>query len=171
MRTSMAWLIVLGMTTGLSGCSKSAPSAGKAVAIEQVCNEPDGGRVRLTGFVRYRRDMLSFCSSFGGHKTCDLALNASAEAPPDFDVLHPAKGPEPVSARLSVPVGDRPGEMDDLPDKFKASDIKLRLPNGALAGDGSKVTIDGVVSVIPSDPKAPAAPKSCFVTLEWATGA
>ncbi len=171
MRPSTAWLIALGVMEGLVACSKSAPAAGKVVAIEQVCNEPDRGRVRLTGYVRYRRDMLSFCSTFGGHKTCDLNLNASAEAPPDFDLFHPAKGPEPVAARLSVPVGDRPGEMDDLPDKFKTSDIKLHLPNGAQAGDGSKVTIDGVVSVIPSDPKAPAAAKSCFVTLEWAAGA
>ncbi len=170
MRTSMAWLIVLGMAAGLAGCSKSAPQAGKPVALEQVCNEPDGGRVRLTGYVRYRREMLSFCSNFGGHKTCDLALNESAAAPPDFDVLHPAKGPEPVAASLSVPVGDRPGEMDDLPDKFKTSDVKLHLPNGALAGDGSKVTIDGRVSVVPGDPKTPAAPKSCFVTVEWAAG-
>ena len=171
MQSSIAWLIVLGVAEALAGCSKSAPTPGKAVAIEQVCNEPDHGRVRLTGYVRYRREMLSFCSTFGGHKTCDLNLNASAEAPPDFDLLHPAKGPEPVSARLSVPVGNQPGEMDDLPDKFKTSDIKVHLPGGALAGDGSKVTIDGVVSVVPGDPKAPAAPKSCFVTLEWAAGA
>ncbi|MET0794332.1 MAG: hypothetical protein ABW061_22610 [Polyangiaceae bacterium] len=168
MRTSLAWSIVLGMTATLGGCSKSAPAPGKAVALDQVCNEADGGHVRLTGYVRYRRGLLSFCSTFGGHKTCDLELSASAEAPPDFDILHPAKGPEPVSARLSVPVGDHPGEMDDLPEKFKTSDIKVHLPNGAVAGDGSKITIDGVLSVIPSDPKAPAAPKACFVTLEWA---
>ena len=168
MRGSKVWLIVVGVACVSAGCSKSAPPPGKVVALDQVCNEPDGGHVRLTGYVRYRREMLSFCSSFGGHKTCDLQLSASAEAPPDFDVMHPQKGPEPVSARLSVPVGDHPGEMDELPDKFKTSDIKVHLPNAALAGDGSKLTIDGVVSVIPSDPKAPAAPKSCFVTLEWA---
>ena len=171
MRSSLLLLVALGTASFTGGCSKSAPAPGKVVALDQVCNEADGGRVRLTGYVRYRREMLNFCSTFGGHKTCDLQLNATADAPPDFDLLHPQKGPEPVSARLSVPVGDHPGEMEDLPEKFKTSDIKVHLPNNAVAGDGSKITIDGVVSVIPTDPKAPAAPKSCFVTLEWAAGA
>jgi hypothetical protein len=168
MRIAIAWLFLLGVAGVSAGCSKSAPPPGKVVALDQVCNEPDGGHVRLTGYLRYPRAMLSFCSTFGGHKTCDLQLNDSEEAPPDFDLLRQQKDSLPVIARLSVPVGDHAGEMDDIATKFKTSDIKVHLPNGALAGDGSKVTIDGVVSVIPTDPKAPAAPKSCFVTLEWA---
>jgi hypothetical protein len=74
MRASIAWLTVLGVAGVSAACSKSAPPPGKSVALDQVCDEPAGGHVRLTGYVRYRREMLSFCSSFGGHKTCDLQL-------------------------------------------------------------------------------------------------
>jgi|GEM_PF-6359218 len=151
------------------GCSKSAPAPGKVVNIVDVCNEPDATRVRLTGFLRYRRGLMSFCSSYGGHKTCDLELHESAEPPPDFDIMRPRTGPEPVTAQLSVPVGDRPGEMDDLPKKFKDSDVKLHLPSGASALEGSHIVVDGKLSVIPADPKSPTAPKSCFVTVEWAS--
>jgi hypothetical protein len=154
---------------GAVACSKSAPPTGKVVSAEQVCNEADGSRVRLTGYVRYRRGLLSFCSSYGGHKTCDLALYADAAAPPDFDIMHPAQGPEPLSTRISVPIGAQPGEMDDLPKKFSASDVRVYLPNDGVATEGSRVTIDGKLSVVPGDPKQPNAPKSCFVNVDWAT--
>lgn len=55
--------------------------------------------------------------------------------------------------------------MAGLPEKFKASDIALHLPNGATATDGSKVTIDGKVSIAPGAANGPGA---CFVTVEWA---
>jgi hypothetical protein len=167
MRSVVAALLALAVGSGLLGCSKSAPSPGKAVKIADVCNEPDASRVRLTGFLRYRRGLMSFCSSYGGHKTCDLDLYESGEQPPDFDIMRPRTGPEPVTAKLSVPVGDRAGEMDDLPKKFKSSDVKLHLPSGDSALEGSHIIVDGKLSVIPADPKAPTAPKSCYVTVEW----
>lgn len=124
--------------------------------------------MRVRGYLRYRRGLMSFCSSYGGRKTCDLALYADAVAPPDFDLMRPAKGPEPVNVRLSVPVGDQPGEMDELPKKFVASDVHLHLPNDGVATESSRVTIDGKLSVIPADPGKPNDPRSCFVTVEWA---
>src|SRR5688572_6444231 len=133
----------------VTACSKSAPEPGKAVKTVDVCNEPDQSRVRLVGFLRYRRDMLSFCSSMRGRETCDLELHESSERPPDFDVLRPRVGPEPVKAKLSVQVGDRPGQMNALPQKFQASDVAVHLESGANATDGSHVTIDGTLSVIP----------------------
>lgn len=171
MRSVFALLFALVACGGLPACSKSAPAPGKVVKIGDVCNEPDASRVRLTGFLRYRRGLMSFCSSYGGHKTCDLELYESAEPPPDFDIMRPRTGPPPVTAKLSVPVGERAGEMDDLPKKFKDSDIKLHLPSGANALEGSHIIVDGKLSVIPTDPKAPTAPKSCFVTVEWASDA
>jgi len=153
----------------LCACSKSQPAAGKAVPVDQVCNETDGSRVRLTGYLRYRRGLMSFCSTYGGHKTCDLELYRDAAKPPDYDIMRPATGPDPVTAKLSVPVGKQPGEMDDLPEKFTEADIKLHLPNDALVPEGGHVTIDGKLSVIPGDPKQPSAPKSCFVNVEWAS--
>lgn len=159
--------VYLAVVAGLAlvpGCSKSQPAAGKAVSFEQVCGEADGSRVRLTGYLRYRRSLMSFCSTYGGHKTCDLELYRDAAKPPDYDIMHPATGPEPVLAKLSVPVGKQPGEMDDLPDKFSETDIKLHLPNDAIAPEGGKVTVDGKVSVIPGANGS----NSCFVTLEWA---
>jgi hypothetical protein len=169
MRSVFALLVALGVAGGSLGCAKSAPPPGKVVKIADVCNEPDASRVRLEGFLRYRRGLMSFCSSYGGHKTCDLELYESGEQPPDFDIMRPRTGPEPVTAKLSVPVGERAGEMDDLPKKFKDSDIKLHLPSGANAVEGSHIIVDGKLSVIPADPKAPSAPKSCYVTVEWAS--
>jgi len=167
MRSAFAVFVVLGVFSGLPGCAKSAPSPGKVVKIGEVCNEPDASRVRLEGFLRYRRGLMSFCSNFGGHATCDLELYESAERPADYDIMRPRTGPEPVTAKLSVPVGNRPGEMDDLPKKFKDSDIKLHLQSGANAVEGSHIIVDGKLSVIPGDPAKPNAPKSCFVTVEW----
>mgnify|MGYP001546903313 CR=1 FL=1 len=149
------------------GCSKSAPEPGKIVKIGDVCSEADASRVRLSGYLRYRRGLMSFCSNFGGHETCDLELYESGERPADYDIMKPRTGPEPVTAKLSVPVGSRTAEMDALPKKFKGSDIKLHLESGANATEGSRITIDGKLSVIPGDPKTPGAPKSCFVTVEW----
>jgi hypothetical protein len=152
----------------LVGCSKSQPPAGKVVTFADVCGGADGSRVRLTGYLRYQRSMLSFCSNFGGHKTCDLQLYQDATPPPDYDIMHPATGPEPAQAKLSVPVGKQPGEMTELPDKFTAADIKVHLPNDAVAAEGTRVTVDGTLSVIPTDPKTPNAPKSCFINVDWA---
>lgn len=164
----MRRLLCCALVVGALGCSKSAPPAGKLVTAAQVCSEADGSRVRLTGTLRYRRGLLSFCSNYGGHKTCDLALYADAAAPPDFNVMRPQTGPEPLNTRLSVPVGGQPGEMEDLPEKFQASDVKLHLPNGATASEGSRVTVDGKLSVIPKDPTKPNEPAACYVNVEWA---
>jgi hypothetical protein len=160
---------LLASLIALVACSKSQPAPGRAVAIDQVCNGADGSRVRLSGYLRYRRGLMSFCSTFGGHKTCDLELYRDATKPPDYDIMHPATGPAPVTAKLSVPVGKQPGEMEELPEKFTEADIKLHLPGDAVVPEGGHVTIDGKLSVVPGDPKHPTAPKSCFVNVEWAS--
>jgi len=158
-------LVLLGMIL-VCACAKSAPAPGKVVAIENVCNEPDGARVRITGHLRYPRGLMSFCSNFGGKKTCDLALYATADKPADFNIMSPRSAPEPLQAKLSVPVGDDPGEMNELPEKFSAADVVLHLQDKGKAGDGTRVTIDGKLSVVPG---AANVPKSCFVTIEWAS--
>jgi hypothetical protein len=85
-KRSIAWL-VFAWSILVSACSKSAPAPGKPVAIEQVCSEADGCRVRLTGHIHSRRGLLSFCSTIGGYETCDLAPYATAEPPADFNVI------------------------------------------------------------------------------------
>lgn len=161
MRSLLCLVLVL---PALVACHKSAPAPGKAVSLANACNETDGSRVRLTGYLRYERSMMSFCSNFGGHKTCDLQLYETAAAPADFNLLSPDQGPAPTTAKLSVSIGSDPGQMDELPEKFTAADIKLHLPNNALATDGSHITVDGSLSVIPGS-----TPKSCFVNVDWAT--
>lgn len=163
-----SWLVVAGAAV-LASCSKSPPPAGKAVTVEQLCSEADGSRVRLTGYVRYRRGLLSFCSNYGGKKTCDLALYTDAEPPPDFNPMRPRSGPEPLHARLSVPVGGQPGEMAELPEKFTPADVRVHLPGGGTAPEGAHVTVDGKLSVIPSTDAS--APRQCYVTVEWAAPA
>lgn len=167
MRSAFVSCLAFAVLGSSFGCSKSPPPPGKPVELRSVCNEPDESRVRLEGYLRYRRGLMSFCSTYGSKKTCDLDLYESAERPPDFDLMRPRTGPEPVTAKLSVPVGEGVGEMDDLPKKFKGSDIKLHLLSGANATEGSHVIIDGKLSVIPSDPATPGAPRSCYVTVEW----
>ena len=135
--------VLLLMPLSALACSKSAPPPGKAVDLDKVCSEADASRVRLTGYLRYRRGLLSFCSTYGGHKTCDLELGSSAQPEPDWDPLHPRTTPEAPAAKLSVPVGSNPGEMDDLPEKFKTSDVRLHLRNNGNAIDGSRITVDG----------------------------
>jgi hypothetical protein len=167
MRSAVALLLALGASDALIGCSKSAPEPGKPVKIGDVCSQPDKSRVRLTGYLRYRRGLLSFCSTYGGRTTCDLELYEDGARPPNFDITRPRTGPEPVTAKLSVPVGDRTGEMNELPKNFKEADIALHLKSGANATEGSHITIDGTLSVVPGDPSKPSAPKSCFVSVEW----
>ena len=162
MRTFVVVVVV-----ALAGCAKSAPAPGKTVSIENACNEPDGTQVRVTGHLRHRRGLLSFCSSYGGKKTCDLALYASAEAPPDWNPMQPRKEPEPAQLKISVPVGDDPGEMSELPEKFEDKDVVVHLPGGAKAAEGTKVTLDGKLSVAPSADASQ--PKTCWVNVEWAT--
>ena len=170
MRTSTGFFVLGFFVLGsFVGCSKTAPEPGKVVKVGDVCNEADGSRVRVSGYLRYRRGLMSFCSTFGGHETCDLELYESGERPQDFDVMRPRTGPEPVTAKLSVPVGTRTGEMDELPKKFTDADVKLHMPAGGNATDGSLITIDGKLSVIPGDPKAPSSAKNCFVAVEWVT--
>ncbi len=150
----------------LAGCSKSAPEPGKTVSVENACNEADATRVRVTGYLRYPRGLMSFCSSYGGKKTCDLSLYASAEAPADWNPLQASKGPAPAQLKLSVPVGDAPGEMNELPEKFMAKDVVVHMLGGATAAEGAKVTVDGKLSVAPS--AAPTQPKTCWLNVEWA---
>jgi hypothetical protein len=88
--------VVLGWLSVSSGCAKSAPPPGKVVAVENACSEADELPVRVTGYVRYKRGLMSFCSSYGGKKTCDLALYAGPEKPPDFNIMRPQTGPDPV---------------------------------------------------------------------------
>jgi len=168
MRPFAASLALLPLLLAPLSCSKSQPPAGKVVTAEQVCKETDGARVRMTGYFRYPRGMLSFCSNYGGHKTCDMALYAAPEPPPDFDVMHPQTGPEPVSTKLSVPVGGDTGEMGELPEKFSAADVKLHLPQSQTVGEGAKVTVDGKVAIVPSG--GPTVPQSCYVNVDWAAG-
>jgi hypothetical protein len=167
-RPAWPWLLFPLCAGALQGgCSRRPPAPGQPIEVDQACNQADGSRVRMTGHLRYRRQLLSFCSDVGGPVTCDLDLYATADRPADWNVLTPG-GPSPAHASLSVRVGRHPGEMVELPRKFSAADVKLHLPDGQSAGDGARVTIDGRVSIVPTATRTPAAPALCFVTVDWA---
>ena len=75
MRARLA-LALAGVAAALAACGP--PEAGKPVSIAELCNQPDGSRVRLDGWLRYRRGLLSFCSETNGQATsCDLVLYAA----------------------------------------------------------------------------------------------
>ena len=65
-----------------------------------------------------------------------------------------------------MPVGDDPGEMAELPKDFSAKDIVVHLPGGATASAGTKVTVDGKLSVAPTANASQ--PKVCWINVEWA---
>jgi hypothetical protein len=153
----------------VAACAPTAPAAGKPTPVASVCDQPDGSRVRLDGYLRYRRGLLSFCHERNGATTdCDLALYADAARPADFDVLAPPPaGPDPVQAALTLKIGKSPSQMEDIPERFSAADIKVHLDGGSVAGDGGHVVVDGKLSVIPQSP-GQAGPKQCYVTVDWA---
>lgn len=161
-------LALAGVAATLAACGP--PEAGKPVSIAELCNQPDGSRVRLDGWLRYRRGLLSFCSETNGQATsCDLALYADEARPQDFNVMGPPRtGPEPLQARLTVKVGGGAGKMEDLPERFQTSDVKLHLDGGKLATDGDRVLIDGKLAVIPPLPGKESEPRTCFVYVDWA---
>lgn len=161
-------LTLAAVAATLAACGP--PQPGMPVSVADLCDQPDDSRVRLDGYLRYRRGLLSFCSETDGKATsCDLALYADATRPQDFNVLGPPRtGPEPPQARLTVPVGDGAGRMKDLPERFKPSDVQLHLEGGGTATDGDRVVIDGKLRVIPAMPGEESKPKLCFVYVDWA---
>jgi hypothetical protein len=152
----------------VAACAPTAPEPGRPTTVARVCDQPDGSRVRLTGYLRYRRGMMSFCSTLNGHQTCDLALYEGAATPPDFDIMAPPAGPEAPNAKLSVSVGGEPGQVDAIPRRFTAEDVQMHLDGGTRVSDGGHVVIDGKLSVIPQAPGQPPGPRQCFVTVDWA---
>ena len=169
MRACFLTLLAAAAAT-LAACGPPAP--GTSVPIARLCDQPDDSRVRLDGYIRYRRGLLSFCRSTDGKTTdCDLALYADAAPPADFNVMSPPRtAPEPLHARLTLKIGNSPGQMDDLPERFSASDVKLHVEGGKTVGEGARVHIDGEVHIIPAAPEANL-PKSCYVTVDWAKAA
>lgn len=161
--------LVLSILTAatLAAC---APKPGTPVSIAELCNQPDDSRVRLDGYLRFRRGLFSFCSTTNGKPTsCDMALYAEAADPPEFNVLvAPKPGPEPLQARLTIGVGDLAGNMNALPERFQASDVKLHLEGGGVATDGDRVILDGKLRVLPPTPGKENEPRSCFVYVDWA---
>jgi hypothetical protein len=79
--------------------------------------------------------------------------------------MKPQQGPALPHIRISVPVGDSPGEMKELPEKFSAKDVVVNLAGGGSASEGTKITIDGVLRTPASSLKE----KPCWVKVDWAT--
>jgi hypothetical protein len=161
-------LAVLALLSSVSlACSKARPPRGKPVSLAAVCDEPDGSRVRLRGYLRYVRGLTDPCSTNAGRRRCALELHESSQRPPDPD---DAPSPPFVSSKavkLSFGVGEGPAEMYNLPSNFTGIGVVVHLESGANALDGSNVTVDGVVTK-----QAPASPsfegaKSCLVTVDW----
>lgn len=160
-------ILILAACAGLASCGP--PPAGTPTPVASACDAADGSRVRLEGYLRYQRGLLSFCHATNGQTTdCDLAIYADPAKPADFNVMAPPPpGPEPVNTRLTLRIGSSPGQMDDIPDRFTASDIKVHLEGGGTATDGSGVIVDGKLHIVPASPDG-ASPKSCWVDVDWA---
>ena len=152
-----------------AACSKSPPPRGADVTVETACDQPDETQIRVTGTLRYPRKMMGFCSTHGGKQSCDMALYASTETPQPYDVMRPKH--EVVTLphlRLSVPVGDAPGEMAALPKSFTDSDVVLYLADVTRASEGSKVALQGKIRVIEGTVEGQTT-KTCWLDVAWAT--
>ena len=44
----------------------------------------------------------------------------------------------------------------------------MLMPNGRIAGEGAKVTVDGVVRIPPASAAQVNRAEMCFVTVDWA---
>jgi hypothetical protein len=153
----------------LTACSKSPPPPGEDVTVETACDRPDETQIKVKGTFRYPRKLMGFCSTHGGKQSCDMALYASPEKPQDYDVMRPqAEVVELPHLRLSVPVGDAPGEMGALPKSFSDSDVALKLANDTRASDGSEVTLLGKIRVIEGTFEGKPT-KTCWLDVAWAT--
>jgi hypothetical protein len=162
-------MLALLLLLGLGACAKSPPPGGRVVTLDKACDEPSETDVRITGWFRYPRTMMGFCSSYGGKKTCDMSLYGDPEPPPPRDILHPTKDQRP-RLKLSVPVGDDPGEMAPLPKSYSDADVILHLAGDRKAGEGSKVTVLGKIKVVESAAQGDApATKTCWLDVAWAT--
>ncbi len=164
MRGSSIVLSVLA-SSALFACSK-APPPGKPVSIAAVCDEPMQSRVRLQGFLRFVRGWNDPCSTTeAGLRRCTLELRESNERPPE----DPSASPSAPSAnvRLSLPVGDGPAAMNNLPSNFTGIGVVVHLESGANAVEGSYITIDGVVTNHSQTTHSPDAAGRCSVDVDW----
>lgn len=161
-----------------AGCggkaAKKAPPPGTPTTVETLCDGKNGSAVRVTGYFRYKRALsASWCETFSDEHTCEMSLYADPDTPPSGGIEGVLDTRPPMTfVSLYVPVGRQPGEMKEPPAKFDDGDILLHLAGGAKAGEGDRVTLDGILSSTqePADPAvAGSAPRRhCWLTVTWA---
>ena len=121
------WLVPWAFVVAL-GCGPAAE--GEKVSITQLCKPAmSGKRVSVPGYFT-AEGLLTMCSSRGGTKTCSFRLRDSAGNPkPDIGI--------------GLKIGGGESEMQELPEGFKSSDIKIKTVGGKVVGGRAHIQVTG----------------------------
>jgi hypothetical protein len=108
------------------GNSNAPATTGEVKTFANVCDKAnDGKRVSLVGFLR-------FPDSFTGEQSVVLRMYETG----DF------KG-KPVGVQTEFGTGVN--QLEKVADQYTDEDLKVHLPNGQVAGFGTKVKVSGTV--------------------------
>ncbi|MBD0326289.1 MAG: hypothetical protein ICV68_07655, partial [Pyrinomonadaceae bacterium] len=125
-------------TSSSSSSSSEAPSTANAVHVKysDVCQKDNKDKVVSVDGYFGTNDLMVSCSGEGERKRCTLNFMPK----PGSTESHSA----------SVSVGSGPNQMDALPDKYKAEDLRLRTKDGKTIGPRDWVRVIAKMNVTDS---------------------
>jgi|SRR5579864_7134696 len=120
----------------LTACNQGPPTAGQAVAFDNVCDKSnDGHRIMVQGFLRLPDTIDIITNRTGGNATEILVVR-----------LFQDKGFKGTPIGVNFDFGSGPNMMDELPTpQYTDEDLKVHLPDGRTATYGQRVTVSGTV--------------------------
>lgn len=110
----------------VAACSQEAPTVGEAKAFAAVCQEAnDGKRISVDGYLRLP-------DSFSGDSSVILRLYETAEFAGEF-------------IGVQTRIGSEANQMAAVPTSYSDDDLQVYLPDGQVAGLGTKLKVSGQV--------------------------
>lgn len=112
----------------LSGaaCSQAAPTVGEPTAFAAVCQKENAGqRVSVDGYLRLP-------ASISGDYSAILELHETMDFAGEF-----------IGVQTSI--GSQANQMAAVPTSYRDEDLQVYLPNGQVAGLGTRLKVSGQV--------------------------